>query len=260
MKHHLQPLALAVCAVLGLALAPAAQAATIVLGDPLIPTGLVEGNMFRLAFITSTTHNGLSADIGVYNTFVTTLANGTGSLVKDRGWVWKAMASTTTVDARDNLGLGSITGYPLYRLDNFKLADSYTDFLTHFPDTFHTQPNGDGSLYVDETGIAHGDQPIFSGTATWNTGTPASNWVKYDDSPDGGPLGSASGKSMGGKSKGEGGNWSTDGGLALSSLKYFYAMSEPLEIVSAVPEPSCAVLMLGSGLILLARRRRERSL
>jgi formylglycine-generating enzyme required for sulfatase activity len=30
--------------------------------------------------------------------------------------------------------------------------------------------------------------------------------------------------------------------------------------VASVPEPSCAVLMLGSGLILLARRRRERSL
>ena len=30
--------------------------------------------------------------------------------------------------------------------------------------------------------------------------------------------------------------------------------------VASVPEPSCAVLMIGSGLILLARRRRERSL
>ena len=30
--------------------------------------------------------------------------------------------------------------------------------------------------------------------------------------------------------------------------------------VASVPEPSCAVLMFGSGLILLARRRRERSL
>ena len=61
-----------------------------------------------------------------------------------------------------------------------------------------------------------------------------------------------------------GGDWTNaESTLRSSSRDGGGPASEFLNVgfrVASVPEPSCAVLMIGSGLILLARRRRERSL
>ena len=61
-----------------------------------------------------------------------------------------------------------------------------------------------------------------------------------------------------------GGNWDDPELILRSSFRFNFDPTGELDFVgfrvASVPEPSCAVLMLGSGLILLARRRRERSL
>ena len=51
-----------------LALVPTAQAAIIVVGDSLIPSGLSEGDTFHLAFVSSTTTDATPTDIADYNT------------------------------------------------------------------------------------------------------------------------------------------------------------------------------------------------
>ena len=61
------------------------------------PTSLSPGDSYRLAFLTSQTHNAVSPDIGVYNTFVDGLGDA-NVLVSD----WRAIGSTSTVDASDN--------------------------------------------------------------------------------------------------------------------------------------------------------------
>jgi len=84
MRCNRSSVALVIAAIAVLALAPPAHAGTIQLGDSLIPTGLVDGDTFRLVFLTSTTTDATSTDIADYNTFVNTAANLTGSLVKDK--------------------------------------------------------------------------------------------------------------------------------------------------------------------------------
>ena len=62
-----------------------------------------------------------------------------------------------------------------------------------------------------------------------------------------------------------GGNWGSPEDLLRASLRFngYTPTTSDIHIgfrVASVPEPSCAILMLGSGLVFLARRRRARSL
>jgi hypothetical protein len=66
------------------------------------PAGLAPGAQFRFLFLTSGTQAATSTDIADYNTFVNSQASGAtyeGSVVS-----WKAVGSTATVNARDNVG------------------------------------------------------------------------------------------------------------------------------------------------------------
>lgn len=88
------------------------------------PTGLNPGDKFRFIFVTTGTRNATSTDIADYNTFVNTDAGGAtynGSAV-----TWKAIGSTTTVNARDNVG-GFGTNVPVYLVTGTKVANSLTD-------------------------------------------------------------------------------------------------------------------------------------
>ena len=64
-----------------------------------VPTSLAPGAQYRLAFVTFGTRDATSSDIDVYNTFVNdaAVAAGLGGLGP-----WTAIASISTVDARDN--------------------------------------------------------------------------------------------------------------------------------------------------------------
>ena len=89
------------------------------------PTDLSFGDQYRLAFVTSTTRDPTSSDIGVYNMFVTTAANTQADLVA-LGTTWTAIGSTFTTDARDNTGTNpSSTGVPIYRLSITNRIDRF---------------------------------------------------------------------------------------------------------------------------------------
>jgi len=97
---------------------------TVVASPITVPTSLSPGDSYRLAFVTSTTRDATSSDIGVYNTFVTGVANTVPELVA-LGTTWKPIGSIATVDARDNTGTnpGVSTGVPIFLLNDTKIAD-----------------------------------------------------------------------------------------------------------------------------------------
>ena len=91
------------------------------------PSGLSGGDKFRLLFLTSTTRQAQSAAIADYNTFVQNRAAAGHTDIQSYSSGFRAVASTNTVDARDNTStLG--TGVPIYWLGGAKLADNYADF------------------------------------------------------------------------------------------------------------------------------------
>jgi hypothetical protein len=78
------------------------------------PTGLNDGDTYRVAFVTSTTRDALSQNIADYNAFVTAVANTQAELF-DLGTTWTAITSTSTVGARDNTNTvpGGSVGIPI---------------------------------------------------------------------------------------------------------------------------------------------------
>ena len=94
---------------------------------PLIPSGLSDGDSFRLIFVTSTSRNATAFNIGVYNTFVQEQAAAGHSAIKAYSSQFRVVGSTRAVDARDNTGTTG-TGVPIYWLNGSKVADHYADF------------------------------------------------------------------------------------------------------------------------------------
>ena len=74
------------------------------------PSGLNPGDEFRLLFVTADTRDATATDIGVYDSFVQTSVRGghTGGAhqaVRSYASLFKAVGSTSTVDARTHLGM-----------------------------------------------------------------------------------------------------------------------------------------------------------
>jgi autotransporter-associated beta strand protein len=85
------------------------------------PSGLAEGSTFRFIVVTSAVTAATSNNIIYYNTFVQQNANGAtfgGSIIN-----WKAVVSTSAVNARDNVG-GVETNVPIYLSDGRLFARS----------------------------------------------------------------------------------------------------------------------------------------
>ncbi len=125
------------------------------------------GQSFRLLFLTSTTRNGQSTAIADYNTFVQERAATNSALTNADGTSFsgqfRALASTATVDARDNTATApegsSYTtgeGAPIYWLGGEKAADNYADFY---------DGNWDSRAARNESGTA------LSGFTTWSIWT-----------------------------------------------------------------------------------------
>jgi hypothetical protein len=100
------------------------------------PSSLNPGDQYRLAFVTSGTIDATSSDIATYNTFVTVAANVVPELAA-LNTSWFAVASTSTIDARDNTGTnpGLSAGVPIFLLNDTKLVDSNTDLWDGTIDT-----------------------------------------------------------------------------------------------------------------------------
>lgn len=88
-----------------------------------VPTGLAPGDPYRLAFVTSAERDAISSDIADYNAFVTSAAAAVPELAA-LGTIWRAIGSTSSIDARDNTGTNPLTdgvGVPVYSLDGVDL-------------------------------------------------------------------------------------------------------------------------------------------
>ena len=98
-------------------------------GWSLTPDGLVQGDKFRLMFLTYTGHSAANTDIDNYNTYVQSQAEATNAHddIKAYKNSFRVVGSTAAVDARDNTGTTG-TGVPIYWMNGNKVADDYPDF------------------------------------------------------------------------------------------------------------------------------------
>ncbi len=189
---------------------------------PLTPSGLSDGDKFRLLFVTSTGRNAQSTDIADYNTFVQTRAKaGHSAITDDIGDQFKVVGSTSAVDARDNTGTVG-TGVPIYWLNGDQVADDYADFY---------DGSWDSSSFRNESGNAAGTQ--FS---VW-TGSNADG-TKYAL-----PLGHASTVRIG--NPGSVSNNLSAGSVPNTNVYRLYGLS-PVFTVESGPEVSVR-LMVGEG-------------
>ena len=215
--------------------------------------GLNVGDKYRVLFITTSRTNATSTDIADYDAIVQIDA-ASGGLTSGLGLTWKALGSTTTVDARDHTAsTPSADRIYIFNTNGDLLAESYDDLW-------------DGSLagqYIyDQDGDTHTfcsfgfakSMCAFTGTDSSGIATP------------GFQLGSGANRVTGGfavlTSYGLG-SWMDvatyqNGGINPAYALPLYALSAPAE-VSAVPIPP-ALWLFGSGLLgLVGMARRKKA-
>ena len=91
------------------------------------PPGLQIGDKYRLVFLTAEDRTAASSDINDYNAFVSNAAK--NSWLGNLSVSWKAIASTTSIDAIDNIGqLTSTVG--VYRTDGFLFANGTAEIFS----------------------------------------------------------------------------------------------------------------------------------
>ena len=121
----------------------------------LTPSGLSDGDKFRLLFVTSTGRNASATDIATYNTFVQTRAKaGHSAIADDIGDQFTVMGSTSAFDARDNTSTTG-TGVPIYWLNGDQVADDYADFY---------DGNWDSYAKRNESGATMGAVTVWTGS------------------------------------------------------------------------------------------------
>jgi hypothetical protein len=207
------------------------------------PAGLNPGDQFRFVFVTLGTITAESSDIEVYNSFVNTQAASAtygGSTVS-----WKAIGSTDSVDARDNVG-GYGTSVPVYLVDGTRVADDLTE---------NTNGMWSGNLISNINGLIDGtlveSYDVYTGTGT--NGLKASGFT----------LGSA--RANYGVSSREDEDWIAEGSDFNTYDNHIYGMSETLTVGGASPVPEIdpagmgSVLALVTGALGLLERRRLKS-
>jgi hypothetical protein len=148
------------------------------------PADLNPGDQYRLVFITSGTHTAVSNDISDYNSFV----NAQAALVSVAGFPasgWKAIASTESIDARDNTATNPSDGdgYPIYRVDGVRIADDYTDLWDGSRLAAHLSITQQGDPYPNTVPPCASFPYCLAWTGTSSIGTAAS--------PMGGPASSS---------------------------------------------------------------------
>ena len=167
----------------------------------LVPSGLQEGDQFRLLFISSTHRNASPSEIATYNTWVQDLAANGHTDIQDYSSSFRAVGSTEAMDARDNTGTtytSSDKGVAIYWLGGNKVADDYEDFYDEDWDEEAAMKNESGTA---ETGVSawtgsdHDGTEMLQGTPETSRALGNSNnaWVRFGktDSTSHGPLSGA---------------------------------------------------------------------
>ncbi|MXZ99501.1 MAG: hypothetical protein F4Z23_10760, partial [Acidimicrobiaceae bacterium] len=150
-----------------------APAAAFVPGDwALKPADLTFGDRFRLLFVTSTGRRGDSFDIAGYNGFVQGAAAQNDALAPHSS-LFRAVASTPTVDARDNTDTNTAVdgpGVAIYWVADAttaKVADDYADFYdSTWGSTAATHEDGMPRTTFDGSPVGSLDPPLLQ-RAIW---------------------------------------------------------------------------------------------
>lgn len=146
-------------------------------GDPLSDAidALPDGTEYRVLTVTSTKSAATSNDIATYNTFVQDAA-AAGSATAPLGLTWQALASTTSTNAVDNVGLSNTDTTPVVIFNTFGevVATSGADLWDGVVSAFVAGTENGLSFSVDDgclngvcTGIPNdplGDPSVWTGT------------------------------------------------------------------------------------------------
>ncbi len=167
----------------------------------LAPSGLQEGDQFRLLFISSAHRNASPSEIATYNTWVQDLAANGHTDIQDYSSSFRAVGSTEDMDARDNTGTtytSSDKGVAIYWLGGNKIADDYADFYDEDWDEEASMKNESGTA---ESGVSAWTGSDHDGTESFNNndntsralGNSGGNWVRFGktNSDSHGPLSGA---------------------------------------------------------------------
>ena len=114
----------------------------------LLPSGLQEGDQFRLLFISSETRTAAAANIATYNAWVQGLAASGHTDIQDHKLDFRVVGCSEAVDARDNTGTtytASDKGVAIYWLGGNKAADEYEDFYDETWDEEASMRDEDGT-------------------------------------------------------------------------------------------------------------------
>ena len=189
----------------------------------LVPSGLQEGDQFRLLFISSAHRNASPSAIATYNTWVQDQAASGHTDIQDYSSSFRAVGSTEDMDARDNTYTtytSSDKGVAIYWLGGNKVADDYEDFYDEDWDEEAAMKNESGTA---ETGVSawtgsdHDGTEMLQGTPETSRALGNSNnaWVRF------GKTDSASHGPLSGETAARGGN------------KRIYGLSSVFEVVAA---------------------------
>ena len=175
----------------------------------LVPSGLQEGDQFRLLFISSAHRNASPSEIATYNTWIQARAANGHTDIQDYSSSFRAVGSTEDMDARDNTGTtytSSDKGVAIYWLNGNKVADDYEDFYDEDWDEEASMKNESGTA---ETGVSawtgsdHDGTEMLQGTPETSRALGNSNnaWVRFGktDSASHGPLSGATANRTGNK-------------------------------------------------------------
>ena len=175
----------------------------------LVPSGLQEGDQFRLLFISSAPRNASPSEIATYNTWIQARAANGHTDIQDYSSSFQAVGSTEDMDARDNTYTtytSSDKGVAIYWLGGNKVADDYEDFYDEDWDEEASMKNESGTAesgVTAWTGSDHDGTEMLQGTPETSRALGNSNnaWVRFGktNSDSHGPLSGATANRTGNK-------------------------------------------------------------